>query len=170
MKVIIISRHFLQGHPKEGQPTFFVDKIFKTLRSTGFIPLDNVALMERYKEVFGEPSYRHGDKYHTVRAGENWKKGDRASLRVWSGLPYKSYQVEFARVVLSNVWSFTFHGGCFSVNGEKYYGDTEGDFELLETIANNDGLTRHEFVDWFKLPKNKTFTGQILCWSDKIQY
>lgn len=165
MKVIIISRQFLQNHPKAGQPTFFVDKILKTLRSTGFISLENVALFEKYKESFGAPSSKQGDKFHTIRPGKRWKSGEMASLRVWSDKPYNSHQVEFARVRLISVydiyigqWDQVSYG--ISINGKQY--------DNMDTLANNDGLPLKDFQDWF--PHGKTFNGQILCWSDKINY
>lgn len=165
MKVLTFSRQFLQGHPKAGQPTFFVDKICTTLRSTGFISLENVALYAKYEAVIGPISSKQGGKHHTIRPGKRWKVGEMASLRVWSGKPYNSHQVEFARTRLINVYDISIgqwdqSSYAISING-KEFGD-------MDTLANNDGLSLADFQDWF--PLGKTFDGQILCWSDKINY
>ena len=73
---LIISKHFPKSHPRAGEPTEFLQKI------------------EDY------------DKVHTIRANYDfWKKrfekivkGEAyLSIRVWSGVPYKSKQVEIYR-------------------------------------------------------------------------
>lgn len=35
-KVRTFSRYFPKGHPKEGQPTFFVEKFWKGLQTIGY--------------------------------------------------------------------------------------------------------------------------------------
>lgn len=71
---IIISKTFLKGHPRAGEPTGFKEKILR------------------------------GEKIHTLRSNyEYWKKRiDQVnagefllSLREWKGAPYNSDQVEF---------------------------------------------------------------------------
>lgn len=43
--------------------------------------------------------------------------------------------------------------------------------ELLEwpllTLAENDGLSVDDFIDWFG---KKEFRGQIICWNKEIEY
>lgn len=70
MKVLTVSRNFLKGHPRAGQPTYFVKQILE------------------------------GKKLHTIRANEKgaFKDGETISLRWWSGKPYRSSQVEFMQV------------------------------------------------------------------------
>lgn len=165
MKVLIISRHFLSDHPKAGQPTYFVDKIYTTLRSTGFLTLENVSLMQHYAERFGEHTFKQGEKFHTIRPTVRWKVGEMASLRFWTGAAYRSEQFEFARVRLKNVYDISIgradNGGFgIKINGKKC--------SDMDVLANNDGLPIGDFQDWF--PLGRKFDGQILSWSDKIQY
>ena len=64
MKVITLSKVFMQNHPRAGQPTGFRDKVL------------------------------NGDKIHTLRVNKNsyYKDGDVVSLREWTGMPYRSPQ------------------------------------------------------------------------------
>jgi len=64
MKVITLSKTFLQGHPRAGEPTGF-------------------------REAF-----LGGRKLHTIRANAKgyYKTGDIISVRQWSGKPYASKQ------------------------------------------------------------------------------
>ena len=39
---------------------------------------------------------------------------------------------------------------------------------LIKEIAKNDGLEVSDFLNWFKHPSN--FSGQIICWSDSVEY
>lgn len=91
-RVLTFSRVYPSYHPKAGQPTYFVEKIFRSqitdeamstyyhnmelLRSFG--GYDIIRLNLKPLETF-EP------KYHTIRAGHRWKVGDWFSPRVWSG-------------------------------------------------------------------------------------
>lgn len=64
MKVITLSKVFLKGHPREGEPTNFRGKFLS------------------------------GEKIHTIRMNRNgyYKDGDVVSVRQWSGKPYRSKQ------------------------------------------------------------------------------
>lgn len=98
-----------------------------------------------------------GIKIHTIREGvEFWKdrfskieNGEAVlSIRVWTGKPYRSKQREILR--LSNkdgvgVQEATIHkNGRVVIDGVSYG---------LETIANNDGLSAGDFIEWFKVGK-----------------
>jgi hypothetical protein len=50
------ATQFIEGHPKEGQPTHFVEKI------------------------------KSGEKIHTIRAGNKWEDGDVMEFRYLDGL------------------------------------------------------------------------------------
>lgn len=45
---------------------------------------------------------------------------------------------------------------------------------MFKEIAKNDGLAYDEFLNWFildpKFRKTGTFTGQIICWNENINY
>jgi hypothetical protein len=79
-------------------------------------------------------------KYHTIRKGNRFKVGDKFSPRVWD------FEI---------------------LKGGYYLNEDAVDFELLKTIATNDGLEVNDFELWFK---KESFKGQIICWSDDINY
>lgn len=72
MKVLMVSRFFMKGHPREGENTHFHIRI------------------------------QGGKKIHTIRANAKgyFKAGDQVSLRVWAGAPYRSKQVEFTQCTI----------------------------------------------------------------------
>jgi len=110
-------------------------------------------------------------KGHTIRAGNRWKAGDMASLRVWSDKPYRSKQVEFAQVEVKKVWPVQIKLVSGTI-GIKVNGiDIKG--LAGPGIAKNDGLEWIDYVNWFNVHPKKVlqmFTGQIICWNQNIQY
>lgn len=175
MKVLTFSRHFPKGHPRVGQPTHFVEKIEACLADT--IPGWEISKNYILRDWF-PGSNRTMPKSHTIRAGNRWKPGDMASLRVWSDRPRRSKQIEFAQVEVKKTWKFEMRAvkEDGEVNIYAYIDDTLVGDCLAERIANNDGLTLTDFKDWF-LPVGTKFVigipifrGQIICWNDKITY
>lgn len=164
MRVIIVSRTFPGYHPKAGQSTYFVDKILSGIpfRNWGRVPDEIDQYPERVK--------RFRPKLHTIRAGNRWKVGDMASLRYWSGRPYHSKQVEFAEVEIKKVWPIR----IYTDNNIEIQTDprfwTSLSMVKFQAICKNDGLTESDFYRWFKMPVKETFIGQIICWSDKVNY
>lgn len=171
-RVMIISRFFPSYHPRKGEPTYFVEKIWKGfMDETMGLPkpfhnyVDNytkllnaikpIDLMAKYWEV--EP------KYHTIRAGNRWKVGDKFSPRVWSGKPYASKQITIAPdIEIKKIFEFECKAdGTFYINN-KWIDVTSSD------IPENDGLSSDNFLNWF--PENKPFSGQIICWNENINY
>lgn len=152
-KVIIFSRVFPANHPKAGQPTYFVEKF---LSSINYINNDEERLFNPRLSVD-----RFGPKHHTIRAGSRWKAGDKFSPRVWSGKPYNSKQIIIAPdIEIKKVWNFEIKNGQLLLGGYAIY--------QYADVAENDGLSGEDFLAWFRFPK--PFTGQIICWSDKIKY
>lgn len=167
------SRYYPSYHPKAGQPTHFVEKIFRSqitdeamstyyhnmelLRSFG--GYDIIRLNLKTLETF-EP------KYHTIRAGHRWKVSDWFSPRVWSGKPYNSKQITIAPdMQVKKLWNITVnHDGLFVINGELY-AYPNSDF-ALEPLARNDGLDVADLLAWF----NEPLDGQIICWNENIEY
>jgi hypothetical protein len=173
MKVLTCSRHFPKGHPKAGQPTWFVESILNSIlrQSDGSLSLDDIMPAARPYvndfQLIGGELYKH----HTIRAGNRWKSGDMASLRIWSGMPYRSKQIEFAHVEVTKVLDveIIIETGTIAIiiNGKVNGGLS------YPKIARNDGLEYIDFVNWFNIhPKKKdqVFRGQIICWRDKIDY
>lgn len=166
-RVITFSRVFPSYHPKKGEPTFFVEKIYKSLYLMKAVPKE---IVEAFNfEIMNNDTV--APKHHTIRAGNRWKVGDKFSPRVWSGKPYQSKQITIASdVELKKVFSIkietvevmekTFTKWIY-ING-KFYGTS-----ITGTLAGNDGLKTFDFENWFN--KN-SFEGQILCWNENINY
>ena len=170
MKVLTFSRHFPKGHPKAGQPTWFVEKVLNSVldRPLTFNLSDHLAA-----EYFDFITIYKGEdkKYHTIRTGNRFKPGDMASLRIWSGLPYRSKQIEFAQVEVKKVWDFVISDGNYSIDTIEQ-GSFIPDCDL-EKLATNDGLHVDDFWSWFSIHPKATganFKGQIICWSGQIEY
>lgn len=173
-KVIMYSKVFPPYHPQAGLPTYFVEKIWK-----GLWDMDNVYDIHLYQDPHDQHFHPWGKdlknvhqftpKFQTIRSGNRWKVGDTFSPRVWSGKPYRSKQIIIAPdIEVKKIWGFRFTGEYFMLDEKTYWGETEGDFELLEQIGENDGLNRHDLVSWLK--SDKPFTGQIICWNENIEY
>lgn len=180
MKVITFSRTFPAKHPKAGQPTYFVEKIWKGLwdrEKSSHHPA--YPQWQHYDQAFPcigdekENIHVHQPKHHTIRAGKRWKVGDQFSPRVWSGKPYRSKQVEFApAITIEKIWEFGISKDDYFLRDEAGVIRSIG-FNKLGEIAMNDGLERDDFEAWFAIHPKKGenyFTGQILSWSDKINY
>jgi hypothetical protein len=181
-KVITFSRQFQSSHPRKGEPTYFAEKVltsfretvhFKPNEPTHFYP-DPEDLFDLNKNIsygvisdfikqIGNYSDKFESKHHTIRQGYRWKVGDKFSPRVWSGKPYQSKQIIIAPdIEIKKIWDFS-----RDLISDKYYlNGHEIDADKLERIAKNDGLTIKDFKAWI----NKPFLGQILCWSDHIEY
>lgn len=101
-------------------------------------------------------------KIHTIRCGNRWRKGDVFSARFWTDKPYKSKQQEFAVIKIKKVFDIEINITTVLVNGFPINNLT------FREIAENDGLQFEDFRNWF--PKDKIFTGQIICWNENIEY
>ncbi len=173
-KVIIFSRQFPKYHPKAGEPTHFIEQILNTVfprNDNGIINLDE--LNKQIRPYVNDLFLIDGllKKWHTIRNGTNWKVGDKFSPRIWSGKPYASKQIQFAPdIEIKKVWDF-----------EIIHSDGTGDYDkgiwiLIDNIvisdywvnvlAKNDGLETDDLIAWF----NKPMRGQIICWSNEIDY
>lgn len=154
-KVIIFSTKFPSYHPRKGEPTFFVEKIFKSLGIS----------KDKISEEFG---HEFNPKHHTIRAGNRWKVGDKFSPRIWSGKPYRSKTITIAPdIEVKKVWDFEMDfNGIYAVNGIYI------DPRKYKSLAKNDGLTEDDMFNWFmpNYNKPKDFSGQIICWNKSIEY
>jgi hypothetical protein len=161
-RVITFSRVFPTYHPKKGQPTFFVEKVYKSLFLMKCVSPDlandfNFAVMN---------DENYSPKHHTIRKGNRWKAGDKFSPRVWSGKPYASKQITIAPdIEIKKIWDIQIHQSHeIFINGKFFASFASQNCALL---AQHDGLNIENFQHWFnKLP----FIGQIICWSEQIQY
>lgn len=137
--VITLSQRFPAKHPKAGHKTYFKTKLMKA----GIIPFDYYD----YTIVPDGPQF----KFHTIRANYPlWKKrfeqinrGEAClSIRQWTGKPYASKQVEIARLTKED-----------GIGIQRLY-LKETDYVSMihhsKIFANNDGLSRRDWIDWFK--------------------
>lgn len=180
-KVITFSRTFPAYHPKAGEPTFFVEKVYNSLYELGLPRYDDLSCDLPIADNFGKLRAKH----HTIRAGNRWKVGDNFSPRVWGSDinpkngrigPYNSKQIIIAPdVEIKKIWKFTmvpslWADECtFRINGKRL------DSGQLTEVAYNDGLTLHDLIYWFAgsgaaNSKRKPFDGQIICWNENINY
>ena len=171
--VITFSRYFPSYHPRKGEPTFFVEKIWTSLNipfpeSSTVTMLENINTIELgikklYAFINSLCLDEFDPKFHTIRAGKRWKVGDKFSPRVWSGKPYASKQIIIADdIKILKIWNFEIKNRELLFNGE-----------ILGSTANidcsiNDGLLYEDFLAWFKFPN--PFSGQIIAWNENVKY
>lgn len=173
-KVLTFSTTFPGYHPKAGQSTLFIEKLWESLypkhAGTGY--LHKLMLLGFEVGLHGI----HRPKHHTIREGNRFKAGDYFSPRIWgndinpksgkSG-PYNSKQIIIAPdIYIPKVYDFEikktpFREGIVNIN--QYPPSVN-----LKEIAENDGLEYEDFLAWFRFPK--CFSGQIICWNENINY
>ena len=133
--VITLSRCFLANHKRAGEETHFKDKF---LLGQGLTDYDIPSIA----------------KLHTIRANYPlWEKRLKEvqnghavlSIRQWTGKPYRSKQVEIARLTTAN--------GVGVQKLELTNDFTEcivGDHRYsYVSVAKNDGLHPADWLDWF---------------------
>ena len=161
-KVLTFSTRFPSYHYRKGEPTYFVEKILKSLNNDGS-NLNDIIDWNKFKSCL--------PKHHTIRKGRRWKVGDKFSPRIWSGKPYYSKQIVLADdCEVKKVWEVK----IFIEFGSIYIGirQSENSCVLLPfgEVAQNDGLTFEEMKHWFNVKPDKPFVGQIICWNDCVEY
>jgi hypothetical protein len=161
-KVITFSQVYPSYHPRKGQKTDFVGKIWESI----YLQYPEW-LGDHYEELKTLYSYigLHGmlpPKHHTIRAGHRFKVGDKFSPRVWSGKPYQSKQITIAPdIEVQKIWTFKIEGPVYWFDG---YAMTLNE---IKELANNDGLDTDDFECWFNV---KEFDGQVICWNGALEY
>jgi hypothetical protein len=167
-RVITFSRVFPAYHPKAGQPTGFIEKIFHSI----YKDKPSMFFDAKLGNIWLDP-HLTGEKHHTIRNGNRWKVGDKFSPRVWSGKPYNSKQIIIAPdIEIKKIWDV-------KVEKEVYYNENTGVKVITkisingahktanyEPLAKNDGLSLDDLCHWFAKP----MIGQIICWNENIEY
>ena len=164
-KVITFSRSFPAYHTKAGHSTYFVEKFIKSFDNEEYESSKNFI---RKTTALGIQAWHDlTPKYHTIRSGNRWKKGDYFSPRVWFDKPYRSPMITIAPdTLITDVWDFEIKDGLILINNQVYAYSSST--ELLDPLASNDGLNQIELLEWFKCPNY--FKGQIICWNENIKY
>jgi hypothetical protein len=195
-KVITFSRVFPSYHPRKGQPTYFVEKLWRSLGVNENNLYKFLPFIEAYNEITSDDIsnlVKYEDlqsKHHTIRAinpkskkPRIWKAGDWFTPKVWgddinpkSGRkgPYHSKQIQFAPdIQIKKVWDIDIEGSDWFVNGKRETPIIGSGFNS-ELLAANDGLSGDDLFHWFvdspDFKKNKAFSGQIICWNENIEY
>ena len=131
--VITLSQVFPVTHNRSGEPTGFKDKFLAAIKQDG-----------------------EWWKLHTIRANyELWKKrfekiekGEAClCIRQWTGKPYRSKQVEIARLTREDgigIERLTFDRSPHLLPNVDYKPVAVGN------LANNDGLSLDDWKEWFK--------------------
>lgn len=100
-------------------------------------------------------------KLHTIRSNYPlWEKRIKEiqeghavlSIRQWTGKPYRSKQVEIARLTADNgigIQKLSFHNDKDGVPSLKFF-DIDGKYIDREILANNDGLAEEYWQEWFR--------------------
>jgi len=140
--VLILSQTFPVKHKRAGFQTLFKEK------------LNNAINYERsHREYIG---FTPRTKKHTLRANDDlWVKrfelierGEAClSIRIWSGKPYASKQIELCRLTKEDgigLQKLQFFRGslCYPTIDGKPCDCTE--------VAANDGLSLDDWLDWFR--------------------
>jgi hypothetical protein len=175
-RVMTFSRTFPSYHPRKGEQTRFIEKIYAGLADI----MPEFKIPNDANDLWDWHEYYNcsAPKFHTIRAGHRWKAGDWFSPRVWgndinpksgkSG-PYHSKQITFAPdIQVKKVFDFSVVLGSICIGEYMMDGEIESHHETLEQLAMNDGLSKDELLQWFRYPKD--FTGQIICWNETIEY
>lgn len=184
-RVITFSRTYPSYHPKAGQPTLFVEKVWESLDDIYGEDFDPPNVRELTVEQLRFLQQQNLSKNHTIRTGNRWKVGDKFSPRVWgeninekSGRKgaYQSDMIVIAPdIEIKKLWNFEIVDGDYFLDGKQISFETPSGRDLFDNIATNDGLSVVDLRAWFELsPEYKKndnmFSGQIICWSDKIEY
>lgn len=139
--VLMLSQVFPVNHPKSGIPTGFQHKLQAALNG------------------WSDHAFY---KVHTIRANyplwekrfEKIERGDAClSIRQWSGKPYASKQVEIARLTKEDrigLQKFEVSANYDGINNWQHFKIDDRGYMSINDIPNKDGLTREDWIDWFK--------------------
>lgn len=155
--VITLSQQFPKGHRRHGEPTYFREQFQNTiLDDAGVSACDCCKYETRDCEVCGYKAVNFRKKIHTIRANYPlWEqrfaeieRGDAClSVRQWTGMPYRSKQVEIGCLTARDgigIQEFSLEQirrliskGMLSVG-------------WISDVARNDGLDYEDWQNWFK--------------------
>ena len=166
-KELIVSTAFPSYHRSAGYTTCFVEHVLNSLGC------DEGTILDQFPDIaqFINPFFifNNGErKNHTIRAGFCWKAGDKFRFKVWSAKPYHSKKIIFSEELeIKKVWNIHIDKKGSIWIGNKLYAKAT-DYEAINRLAQNDGLSLLDFLSWFRYPA--PFDGQIICWKEDINY
>lgn len=158
--VITLSKRFPACHKRAGELTYFKEQVYNAiLPAAGVSACDCGEYATRDCDSCGYKIDNFRKKRHTIRANYPlWKKriaeverGQAClSIRQWTDKPYRSKQVEIARLTKADgvgVQQLSFPDGDMSSPTVR-----AGRFPLLdlEVLSCNDGLSYSDWYGWFK--------------------
>ena len=156
-----VSRYFPKGHPKEGQPTYFVEKILKSLYFAGKVTLEDIQNLN-IKDFDWKVFETCFPKLHTCRAAlDSWieivrkvNSGEYVlELFYWSGKPYHKDENGIGQVVFATIDK---DSGCgvqkVELNFKTLVSKVDGNpwNQNIDEIGRNDGLNFEDFKEWFR--------------------
>lgn len=143
-------------HPRKGEPTHFVEKIwtaldfkFETIAVESF-----PVICEAHRNFYLKD---WAPKRTTIRSGHRWKKGDLFIPKIWTGKPYRSKPIAICDPLeILDVDTFSIRA-----DGEYRLNDMPLLLSELKVIARDDGFDEvDDFELWFNWKKGQNFEGQ----------
>lgn len=162
IKELRFSKTFLKGHPKYGQDTFFVEKIWSNndpFDPPYIKPYSTKLLPKEYENYLKNDFFPMGQ---TIRKSTSWREGDLFDATTWAERPYTTPPAIIAKdIKILKIYLFkVLEDGLMYINNNLIYPHTIG------ILAQNTGLSSEDFVAWYTSP----FEGQILVWKESINY
>lgn len=193
-KIITFSRKFPKDHISAGKSTQFVEMILNYLHISYdnnqytdlLIELNKNKLedgrliiedLDKFQDSLN-PLKRDIVKRHTIRGSLRFKEGEQFTPAVWAYIPYRGSQIVFCpNLEVKKTFGFNINpdksgSNCPYINSREIIEQNE-----LIKIAENDGLSLADFIDWFsigvKIGDKKTapsLYGQVICWDKNVIY
>lgn len=174
-RIISITPRFLKNHPKAGQPTFFIEKIWTSLLKHNtpyqfgtYLDSRSTRFQEQYNNFYNNNPEALKPKHHTIRLGRNYKTGQKVALHCWEqpgGMYVKGNKsIHFTPDLVVTVHDIEIF--IPSDNPLVLKMKLRGEWtSILPEIALNDGLLEKDFKNWFLVLKQDVIhEAQIICW------
>lgn len=139
--VLMLSQVFPADHPKAGIPTGFQHKLQAALNGWSDHAFYKVHTIRANYPLWAK-------RFEQIERGEAY-----LSIRQWSGKPYASKQVEIARLTKEDgigLQKFEVYANYAGINNWQHFKIDNRGYMSINDIPNKDGLTREDWIDWFK--------------------
>ncbi len=158
--VITLSRQFLANHKRAGEETHFKEKFLLGQSCPDCATPQDLSGIN-ISDCNGCVNACSLPKLHTIRANYPlWEKRIKEiqnghavlSIRQWHGKPYRSKQIEIERLTADNgvgIQKLCFDKDKDGVPSLKYF-NINGKYIDREMLANNDGLSKEDWQEWFR--------------------